>query len=49
MGGLAVALFIGLFVFGEQVFGLPMDHGRVQVALLVTFVLGIIVGWKSSD
>lgn len=49
MGALVVALFIGLFVFGEPIFGLPMDDGRVQASLLVTFVLGVICGWKSND
>ena len=49
MGAVAVALFIGLFVFGGPILGVPMGDGHVQASLLAAFVLGIVCGWKSNE
>lgn len=47
MVGLAAALFIGLFAFGQEMIGWSSDYNdNVQLGLFVAFVLGIISGYK---
>lgn len=48
MVGLAIALFIGVFAFGHQAFGWSDPSGQVQIALFLSFVLGIICGYRSK-
>jgi hypothetical protein len=48
MGGLALAIFIGLYMFGAQVMHLPSGDGNVQLALFLSFILGIICGYRTA-
>jgi hypothetical protein len=48
MVGLAAAMFVGLFAFGQQLLG--WDGGSnddVQLGLFIAFVLGILCGYKT--
>ncbi len=48
MVGLATAMFICLFAFGAQLFGWdPAAHKEMQIGLFLSFVLGIISGYKT--
>jgi hypothetical protein len=49
MVGLATAMFIGLFAFGHELFGwggVPSDE--VQLGLFLSFILGIVCGYKTK-
>ena len=46
--GLAVAMFVVLFGWGATYFGWHDPHGRVQLALVTSFILGIIGGYKAK-
>lgn len=49
MVGLAAALFVGLFAFGQQMIGWSKaTNDEVQLALFITFLLGIICGYKTK-
>ncbi len=49
MVGLATAMFIGLFAFGQEFLGWSHDNNEhVQLGLFVAFVLGIICGYKTK-
>ena len=43
---LALSMFIGVFAYGDQVLGYRDPDGMVQLALLATFVFGIICGTR---
>jgi hypothetical protein len=47
VGGLAIAMFVALVGFGGKYFGWSDPDGKVQIALVVSFILGIIGGLKS--
>lgn len=47
MAALALALFVMLFVFGEQFIG-GMTGPNVQMALFAAFLFGIICGWQTN-
>ena len=48
MVGLAAAMFVGLFAFGAQFFGWSeAAHEQLQMGLFLSFVLGIICGYKT--
>lgn len=48
MTGLALILFVGLFAFGGQAFGWR-DHGnQIQIALFMSFLFGIICGYRTK-
>ncbi len=48
MVGLAAAMFVGLFGFGYEFFGWPKGaHESLQLGLFLSFVLGIICGYKT--
>jgi hypothetical protein len=49
MGALALAMFIGLFGFGEQIFGWNDGDGNIRLAIVAAFVFGIIMGWKTKN
>ena len=49
MVGLAIAMFIFLFAWGARYFGWEDPTGRVQLALAMSFILGIISGYKSKS
>jgi hypothetical protein len=46
MVGLAIALFIALFGWGATYFGWSDPQGKVQLALGVSFILGVLSGYK---
>lgn len=48
MNILAIALFVGLFVFGRQLFGWHDQLGKVQMALIACFVLGYFAGLRRA-
>jgi hypothetical protein len=49
MVGLAAAMFVGLFAFGWQFFGWSHSaHEQLQLGLFLSFVLGIICGYKTK-
>lgn len=49
MVALAIALFIGLFGWGAGFFGWSDPEGKVQLALGVCFILGVLSGYKVRD
>lgn len=49
MVGLATAMFIGLFAFGQEFFGWSNhENDQVQLGLFVAFILGIVCGYKTK-
>jgi hypothetical protein len=49
MSYLATAIFLGLFLVGPTYFGWSDPSGRVSLALLTTFLLGAVAGYKARD
>ena len=49
MAGLALAMFVGLFAFGQQIMGYDDPHGRVQLTLLATFTFGVLIGYRAQS
>lgn len=47
MGLLAIAAFVALFGFGQRYFGWSDPGGKVQMALIGSFVLGLMAGLKN--
>jgi cell shape-determining protein MreD len=48
MVGLAVAIFVALFGFGNAIFGWSQTTlHEVQVGLFLSFLLGIVCGYKT--
>ena len=47
VGGIAIAMFIALVGWGSRDFGWEDPDGKVQLALVTSFILGIIGGFKS--
>lgn len=47
MGALALASFIMLFGFGNELLG-GLDGTNVKLALFASFLFGIICGWKTN-
>ncbi|HEX8387497.1 MAG TPA: hypothetical protein VF636_00645 [Sphingomonas sp.] len=45
----AMAMFIGLFVFGNQFFGWADPGGKIQLSLFSAFVFGMISGYKAKN
>ena len=45
--GIAIAMFIARFGWGAGYFGWSDPQGKVQLALVTSFILGIIGGIKS--
>jgi hypothetical protein len=49
MVGLATAMFVALFAFGAQFFGWSQTaHDQMQLGLFISFVLGILCGYKTK-
>ena len=46
--GLAIAIFVALFGWGERYFGWHDPSGKVQLALFTSFVLGALCGYRSK-
>jgi hypothetical protein len=49
MGVIALGMFIGLWGWGQQMFGWSDPDGQVHMAIFVTFMLGIICGYRVKD
>lgn len=49
MTGLALAMFLTLFAFGHDVLGWSDPGGNVQMALFMSFLFGIICGYKGTS
>ena len=47
VAGIAIAMFVALVGWGSRYFGWDDPNGRVQLALITSFILGIIGGFKS--
>ena len=47
VGGIAIAMFVALVGWGGRYFGWSDPDGKVQLALITAFILGIIGGFKS--
>jgi hypothetical protein len=48
MVGLALACFIGLFAFGGQFLGWHDASGSVQLGLFMSFLFGIVCGYRTK-
>ncbi|MBX9796212.1 hypothetical protein [Sphingomonas sp.] len=46
MAALAMMLFVSLFAFGAEYLGWSDPAGRVQLALVSSFIFGIVCGFK---
>lgn len=49
MGILALAMFIGLWGWGQQMFGWADPDGQVRLAMFASFIFGIICAVKFRD
>jgi hypothetical protein len=47
VGGIAIAMFVALVGFGAKYFGWSDPDGHVQLALISSFILGVIGGIKA--
>ena len=47
VAGIAIAMFVALIGFGGNYFGWSDPDGKVQLALITSFILGIIGGFKA--
>ncbi len=47
MGILAAALFVSLFAFGSRALGWDDANGNVSIGLFMSFLFGIIAGYRS--
>jgi len=45
--GIAIAMFIALFGWGSRYFGWSDPSGKVQLALITAFILGVVASHKS--
>jgi hypothetical protein len=44
--GVSIAMLIALVGWGDHYFGWHDPEGKIQLAIVTTFVLGIICGYK---
>jgi hypothetical protein len=44
---IAIAMFVALFAFGSRYFGWSDPEGKVELALVTSFILGIVASYKS--
>ena len=47
VAGIAIAMFVALIGFGGNYFSWSDPDGKVQLALITSFILGIIGGFKA--
>ena len=48
VGGIAIAMFVVLVGWGGKYFGWSDPDGKVHLALITAFILGVIGGFKSN-
>jgi hypothetical protein len=46
MVGLALAMFVALFVFSTEILGISDTGGQMQLGLFASFLFGIICGYR---
>jgi hypothetical protein len=46
MVGICIAMVVALVGYGDTYFGWSDPRGDIQIAIVTTFVLGIICGYK---
>lgn len=46
MAGLALAMFLALFLFAGKILGIHDSGGQMQLGLFASFVFGIICGYR---
>jgi hypothetical protein len=49
MGGIAIAMFVALFAWGSLYFGWSDPDGKVQLALVACYILGVISGYRARS
>jgi hypothetical protein len=49
MGVVALAIFIGLWAYGQEIFGWQDSTGDIKMAIFLAFILGIICGFRVRD
>ena len=49
VGYLAIAMFVALVGWGARYFGWSDPDGHVQLALITSFILGVIGGFKVKE
>ena len=49
VGGIAIAMFVALAGWGGKYFGWSDPDGKVQLALVTAFILGVISGYKAKS
>jgi len=49
VGAVAIAMFVALVRWGGRYFGWSDPDGKVQLALITAFILGIIGGFKARS
>ena len=47
MGMLALAMFIGLWGWGQQLFGWDDADGQIRLAIFAAFIFGVICGYRT--
>ncbi|HEX6783424.1 MAG TPA: hypothetical protein VF098_02045 [Sphingomicrobium sp.] len=48
VGGIAIAMFVALVGWGGKYIGWTDPDGKVQLALVTAFILGIVGGFKAA-
>jgi len=49
MAGLAIMMFVALFAFGGEFMGWRDPDGQVQLALFMSFIFGVISGYRTRS
>ncbi len=47
MVGLALMMFLALFAFGSQLMGWSDPGGQVQLGIFMSFLFGMVCGYKT--
>jgi hypothetical protein len=47
VAAIAIAMFIALFGWGARYFGWHDPNGKIQLALVTSFILGIVASYKA--
>ena len=49
MMAIALAMFVAMFAFGGQLMGWSDPTGQVQLGLFMSFLFGIVCGYRTRD
>jgi hypothetical protein len=49
MAGIALCMFIALYAFGAELLGWRDPTGQVQLGLFMSFIFGIICGYRTRS